>query len=56
MSRLTVRGWLVLVILPALIALWGIWQISSHLWYIGDGGGILGYCWGTMAECYGKDK
>jgi hypothetical protein len=50
--QLTSRGWLVLVILPALLVMLGIWQVSSHLWYVGDGGSFLGYCWGTMVECY----
>ena len=50
--QLTSRGWLVLVILPALLVILGIWQVSSHLWYVGESGGILGYCWGTMTECY----
>ena len=56
MSRLTVRGWLVLVVIPCLLLLWGIWQVSSQLWYVGEGGNFLGYCWGTMAECYAKIK
>jgi hypothetical protein len=50
--QLTSRGWLVLVILPVLLIMLGIWQVSSHLWYVGDGGSFLGYCWGTMTECY----
>jgi hypothetical protein len=52
MNNLTARGWVVLVILPALLVMLGIWQVSSHLWYVGEGGGIFGYCWGTMTECY----
>jgi hypothetical protein len=52
MNNLTVRGWVVLVIIPTLLAVWGMWQVSSHLWYVGDGGSFLGYCWGTMVECY----
>jgi len=39
-------------ILPALLVMLGIWQVSSHLWYVGDGGSFLGYCWGTIVECY----
>jgi hypothetical protein len=54
MSNLTVRGWVVLVIIPTLLMVWGMWQVSSHLWYVGDGGSFLGYCWGTMVECYTK--
>ena len=52
MNNLTPRGWVVLVVIPALIALWAIWQVSGHLWYSGDDSGILGYCWGTMEECF----
>lgn len=52
MSNLTPRGWVVLVIIPSFLLLAGLWQIASHLWYVGEGGGWLGYCWGTMIECY----
>jgi hypothetical protein len=54
MRSLTPRGWVVLVIIPALIIMWGLWQVSANLWYVGEGGSFLGYCWGTMAECYGR--
>jgi hypothetical protein len=54
--QLTRRGWLVLVILPVLLIMLGIWQVSSHLWYVGDGGSFLGYCWGTMVECFKEGK
>lgn len=50
--RLTPRGWVVLVLIPSFFILWAIWQISGYLWYVGDDGGFLGYCWGTMTECY----
>jgi hypothetical protein len=50
--QLTRRGWLVLVIIPSFIVLWAVWQIAGHLWYVGEGGNILGYCWGTMNECF----
>jgi hypothetical protein len=52
MRNLTLRGWLVLVVIPSFLALWAVWQIAGHLWYVGDGGQFLGYCWGSMAECY----
>jgi hypothetical protein len=52
MSNLTPRGWLVLVVIPSFLTLWAMWQIAGHLWYVGDGGQILGYCWGTMEECF----
>lgn len=50
MSKLTRRGWVVLVILPAiaLIAL-TVW-ISGHVWWTEEG-----YCIGTMLECYGEE-
>jgi len=32
-------------------ALWATWEVSTHLWYVGEGGNWLGYCWGTMQEC-----
>jgi hypothetical protein len=49
--QLTPRGWLVLVIIPSFLLLVGLWQVSANLWYVGEGG-FLGYCWGTMAECF----
>jgi hypothetical protein len=52
MNNLTARGWVVLVIIPTLLVVWGMWQIAGHLWYVGDSGNFLGYCWGTMTECY----
>ena len=54
--RLTPRGWLVLVIIPSFLLIWGLWQIAGHLWYVGDGGNFLGYCWGTMVECFKEGK
>jgi hypothetical protein len=50
MNNLTARGWVVLVIIPSLLVMWGMWQMASHLWYVGEGGNWLGYCWGTMTE------
>jgi hypothetical protein len=44
--RLTRRGKIVVGLLIAL-ALWGMWEISAHLWYI-EG---QGYCWGNAMEC-----
>jgi hypothetical protein len=32
-------------------ALWAAWKVSTNLWYVGEGGNWLGYCWGTMQEC-----
>lgn len=49
--NLTPRGWVVLVVIPSFIVLWAIWQVSANLWYIGENGGWLGYCWGSMYEC-----
>ena len=54
MSNLTLRGWVVLVIIPSFLLLVGMWQVSANLWYVGEGGGFLGYCWGTMTECLGE--
>jgi hypothetical protein len=56
MNNLTVRGWVVLVIIPSLVVMWGMWQVSANLWYVGEGGNLLGYCWGTMVECYKEAK
>lgn len=51
MRYVTPRGWLVAGIVIGL-AVWGLWEVASHLWYVGEGGNFLGYCWGTMTECY----
>ncbi len=45
-----VRALALLLILS--FGLWSMWQVSGHLWYVGEGGNWLGYCWGTMTECY----
>ena len=50
MNSITKRGWYVLGLLTAL-AVWGLWQVSTHLWYVGEGGDLFGYCWGTMNQC-----
>ena len=53
MRSLTPRGWLVLVVV-ALLALWGLVLVSARLWWVGVGAAeadFLGWCWGTMAEC-----
>jgi hypothetical protein len=44
---LTTRGKIVVGIALAL-ALWGLWQVSANLWWVGNGNG---WCWGTMLEC-----
>ena len=50
MNNLTRRGWLVLVILPAIALIALIVWISGQVWYVpGEG-----YCIGTMLECYDK--
>jgi hypothetical protein len=54
MKSLTTTGWIVLVIIPSFLLLWGLWQVSANLWYVGEGEGFLGYCWGTMIECYSR--
>jgi hypothetical protein len=55
MQNITKRGWFVLGILGT-IALWGLVLVSSSLWWVGIGSPeaeILGWCWGSMAECVG---
>ena len=42
----------VAILLLASVALWAAWQVSTHLWYVGEGGNWLGYCWGTAQECF----
>ena len=44
------------ILLLASFILWITWQVSANLWYVGEGGDFLGYCWGTMTECYGEGK
>jgi hypothetical protein len=56
MDNLTARGWVVLVIIPTLLMVWGMWQIAGHLWYVGEGGNWLGYCWGDMKECFNETR
>ena len=43
----------VAILLLVGVALWAAWQVSTHLWYVGEGG-WMGYCWGTMTECLGE--
>ena len=45
--RLTRRGKIVVTIATS-IALYGLFWVESHIWYVGDG-----YCWGTMQKCVG---
>jgi hypothetical protein len=33
----------------------GLWEVAANLWYVGEGGNFLGYCWGTMQECLGEE-
>jgi hypothetical protein len=49
--RLTARGWLVLVVIPSFLLVWGLIEVSANLWWTGEG-----YCWGTMTECYKEGK
>lgn len=48
MKNLTLRGWLVLVILPALAL---IYYVATHVHYT-----ETGYCWGTFPQCYGQEE
>ena len=50
MNNLTRRGWIVLVILPAIALVAALVWISGHVWWTGEG-----YCIGTMLECYGEE-
>jgi hypothetical protein len=43
--KLTRRGKIVVGIAVAL-ALWGLLEVSAHLWWVGNG-----WCWGSMLEC-----
>jgi hypothetical protein len=55
MQMITKRGKRVraiAILLLASVALWAAWQVSTHLWYVGEGGNWLGYCWGTVEECF----
>jgi hypothetical protein len=52
MDNLTPIGWLILVIITSSFLMWGLWEVSSHLWYVGEGGDLFGYCWGSVVECY----
>lgn len=52
MNNLTTRGWIVLVVIPSLLSILLMWEIASNLWYVGEGGDFLGYCWGTSEECF----
>ena len=49
MKSLTPFGWVVLVIIPSYFLMW---EVASHLWYVGEGGDLVGYCWGSVVECY----
>jgi hypothetical protein len=40
------------IFLLGILVLWAAWQVSTHLWYVGEGGNWLGYCWGTAEECF----
>ena len=43
--RLTRRGKIVVGI-AAILAVAGLWEVVTHLWWVGDK-----YCWGTMTQC-----
>jgi hypothetical protein len=45
--RVTRRGKIVFSI-TAVIALYGLFYVVNHIWWVGDG-----YCWGTMQKCVG---
>lgn len=31
---------------------WAAWKVSANLWYVGESGNWLGYCWGSAVECF----
>ena len=43
--KLTRRGQVVVLVFAGLV-LWGVWEVSSHLWWTGSG-----YCWNSAAVC-----
>jgi hypothetical protein len=47
MKHLTPRGWVVLVVIPSFLLIWGLVEVSTHLWWTQEG-----YCWGQYLECY----
>lgn len=51
MKNLTPRGWVVLVIIPSLLLVWGLVEVSTNLWWTEQG-----YCWGQYIQCYGGGK
>ena len=47
--KLTKRGervFATLLVIAIAVAVWVIYQVTGHLWWVGDG-----YCWGEMFEC-----
>lgn len=51
MKHLTLRGWVVLVIIPSFLLVWGLIEVSTNLWWTGEG-----YCWDTYINCYEGGK
>lgn len=49
--KLTTRGWIVLVIIPAIASLYGLAWIMDHINWVGDH-----YCFHSSLVCYGLDK
>ena len=43
--KLTRRGRIVVALL-IIAAVYGLIQVSTHIWWAGDG-----YCWGTVEKC-----
>jgi hypothetical protein len=54
--KLNRRGRFILRGLPvSILALWLIVEVSRSLWWVGTDAPtaeLLGYCWGSMSECY----
>jgi hypothetical protein len=49
--KLTRRGWIVLVIIPAILGFAGLMWLVNHINWMGDH-----YCLKTMVECYFPSK
>lgn len=51
--KLTKRGKRVRAVV-ILIGLYLIWQVATHLWWVGIGSpseDFIGYCWGSFTQC-----
>ena len=49
--KLTRRGWIVLVVIPSILAILGLTWLVDHINWMGDH-----YCFKSMIECYFPNK